>query len=289
MVSTAHASEPEDDDIAVDYHTKTGRPVRRVRKSDSPFVDSAVAITDVESEADSDDLAPLVRRRKRKRSPSPALPEIYDQTEVSSPPTPTRSHESPVQITLSNVTINVPAGHTGPLLLQIDLKSTTLAPASTMPPAIETETKTQKSPSKDAVDPIRRSAGFLDLPAELRNSIYELIFVSDGKLNFANPTNFGRSAALLRTCKQVHLEARDILYSGNEFYFNRRCSRFGSYWESEWSEIGFKVCTSSRYQVLSTAKHTSGIFTDTVAAHPPLLEDDRTHQSKPHPPLELPV
>jgi len=145
----------------------------------------------------------------------------------------------PVHVTLNNVTITVPKGHQGPILLQIDpaTLATTIAPQQTPRVAPQPATKRART---TAPAPAKR-AGFLDLPAELRNEIYREVFVADSRLDFAKPTQLSRGAAFLRTCRQVHEEARSILYSENEFFFSRRTSRFGSFWQEEWRELGFRA------------------------------------------------
>ena len=52
--------------------------------------------------------------------------------------------------------------------------------------------------------------------------------------------NFQRSSAFLRTCRQVYDEGRSILYSENEFFFQRQSRRCGSIWAADWGELGFK-------------------------------------------------
>jgi len=56
-----------------------------------------------------------------------------------------------------------------------------------------------------------------------------------------NPApRLSRTAALLRTCRQVHEEARGILYGENAFHFERTDKTRGHYWDEEWKEIGYK-------------------------------------------------
>lgn len=72
--------------------------------------------------------------------------------------------------------------------------------------------------------------GFLDLPAEMRNMIYEHLLVV-GKVfyesNRVRTRGFGRSQlAILRTCKQIHEEAKSLYLSKNLFYLP---GNFGNY------------------------------------------------------------
>jgi len=245
------------------YNRRTGRPVRKAQKADSPFVDSAVAITDEES-SDVEEATPVhAKSRKRKRSPSPPL-----QDENPFPDSPSKSDDEDaidfpgaqadahlqshtsstgmMQMTLQNVTINVPSGHQGPIVLHLQanlftantLLSSTPAPPSEVPSL--TPAPGRRGKKTKPAERLRPGAGFLDLPAELRNEIYRLVFVADLRLNFANPINFNRGAALLRTCRQCHQEGRGILYGENTFFFSRRTSRWGSFWENEWRELGFR-------------------------------------------------
>lgn len=262
------SSELGDGDFAMDFHPRTGRPIRRSQKADSPFVDSAIAVTDEES-SDDESIIAVSRHpsKKRKRSPSPPLSDDdYDFSSPSEsrceseggamPPRPQSMPEmslhapTPVtcqgtQIVIKDLMVNVPLGHTGPIVLH-------LTPGlGGMPPPIgpphpssvpigftRPQTSTPQPPPRSQPS---RKTGFLDLPAELRNEIYRLTFVAKGRFALSRPTNFSRSAAFLRTCRQVHQEASGILYGENEFFFSRRSDRHGSFWQAEWSELGFKV------------------------------------------------
>jgi len=71
--------------------------------------------------------------------------------------------------------------------------------------------------------------------------VYRLAFVSPARFDFGAPNkHFQRSSAFLRTCKQVYDEGRSILYSENEFFFQRQSRRCGSIWAADWGELGFK-------------------------------------------------
>ncbi|KAK4548883.1 hypothetical protein LTR36_008656 [Oleoguttula mirabilis] len=251
----ALSSELGDSDFAINYNSRTGRPIRNARKADSPFVDSAVAISDEESSDDEAVQALASRSRKRQRSPSPPLSDIdsdletlsadgesdHDAIEVRPRSGLVATATSGVQITLKDIVINVPPGHVGPIVLHLTPEMTAQPPVMPVKTAANGKVpKERKRPSKKQCHSTEKHAGFLDLPAELRNEIYRLVFVGEGRLKFANPTTFGRSAAFLRTCSQVHEEGRSILYAENDFYFARRMSRYGSFWEDEWKELGFR-------------------------------------------------
>ena len=246
--------EPGDSDLAVTYNARTGRPVRKIRRvtAGSPFVDSAIAVSDEDGDDSDSDIAPLARARKRKRSPSPPVSVVSeldkeldkivsdsfasDETHVMN-----HSAQSVIQLIIKDVTINISPGHTGPVLLQVDIPSQLADSLSTTQTQTTTSSQVSTAAIPETEQAQQRYAGFLDLPAELRNEIYRLRFVTEDVFNFDSPSNFTRSAAFLRTCKQVHSEARSILYSENHFLFVRKTRRHGSYWEREWNEVGFKA------------------------------------------------
>ncbi|KAK4611928.1 hypothetical protein CLAFUW4_13197 [Fulvia fulva] len=84
---------------------------------------------------------------------------------------------------------------------------------------------TSSTASSTHVSAMKMKKTFLDLPAEIRNSIYILaltlphhikVLVSPG----IKPWRFGQGGQLRRTCRQVHAEARAVLYGGNRFEFS---------------------------------------------------------------------
>lgn len=275
MPKPARLAEPKPDQPqpAVSYNSKTGRPIRRsAGKTASPFVDSAVAI----SEDDSDHSDPeqdvttddegivVVKSRKRKRSPSPPMSEASmsdsegdamlsdygnaatlrhrpaQSIETMVPTTPM----APIQLTL-----NVPAGAERQVVLNIDLNSyinqhlAVQTNTNNLLPSPKRAKTTGRYSKASSTSPSTRPtrAGFLDLPAELRNEVYRLAFVSPARFDFGVPNkNFQRSSAFLRTCRQVYDEGRSILYSENEFFFQRQSRRCGSIWAADWGELGFK-------------------------------------------------
>ena len=80
----------------------------------------------------------------------------------------------------------------------------------------------------------------MSLAAEIRNMIYELVLVTDTPIDLARATNFRRSAAILRTCKAVYDEARQILYGRNSFRLERQFRSRARYYQPEWTEVGWK-------------------------------------------------
>ncbi|KXT13967.1 hypothetical protein AC579_4193 [Pseudocercospora musae] len=239
-----------------------GRAIRKCRFSktprDSPFEHSAVAISDDDDdfdEQDIDDSIHVASTRKRKRSPSPAAPSwLSDGGGVDSlsdsslshdddiprppPPPPPPPPPSASAGTTIHLIINVPPGHQGPLTINLHPNDFAPPVRSAPTPLSKPDTLAQATLAT-TLSKTSTYAGFLDLPAELRNDIYRTIFVTTRSVNFAQADNFSRSAALLRTCRQVHEEGRSILYSENTFAIERRTQRYGSFWESEWRELAF--------------------------------------------------
>lgn len=83
-------------------------------------------------------------------------------------------------------------------------------------------------------------ASFLELEPELRNRIYRDVLKTDHVVKFNPKPRLARTAALLRTCHQIHEEARGILYGENAFHFDRTEKSRGQYWDEEWKEVGYK-------------------------------------------------
>ncbi|KAI5364000.1 hypothetical protein Slin15195_G096550 [Septoria linicola] len=228
-----------------------GRAVRKCRtqQRDSPFEDSAVAISDDESDYQEEtigDVISVAPSKKRRRSPSPLARLPSDDVANVSDSSMSDAEDEPAitqaGATTIHLTVNIPPGHQGPITLNLD------------PRKFNTTQSTFSSPSKPdrlaqttlnrlnarSISKSSKYAGFLDLPAELRNDIYRLVFVTERPtINFAQPDNFSRSAALLRTCRQVYEEGRSILYTENAFAVERRTQRYGSFWENEWRELGY--------------------------------------------------
>jgi hypothetical protein len=258
---------------AVSYNSKTGRPIRHsAGKTASPFVDSAVAISEDDSELSDpeqdvttdDEGIVVVKSRKRKRSPSPPMSEVsMSDSEGEAMLSdygnaaalrnrPTQSIEPMAPMAPIQLTLNVPAGAERQIVLNIDLNSylnqrSTIEPNAALSQSSPKRTKTTGHSSKaSSTSPSSRTpsrptrAGFLDLPAELRNEVYRLAFVAPARFDFGAPNkHFQRSSAFLRTCRQVYDEGR-ILYSENEFFFQRQSRRCGSIWAADWGELGFK-------------------------------------------------
>ncbi|KAG9947558.1 hypothetical protein KCU85_g5650, partial [Aureobasidium melanogenum] len=158
-------------------------------------------------------------------------------------------HRDPLPMTL---TVEVPPGHEGPLVVDLDIKSL-LAQAQSLTRPLSASlsprsnscadsgySSTSSVTSEISKPSTTSKRSFLDLPAEIRNQIYRLAFVSDENLDFAYPNNFSRSSSLLQTCRQIHEEGRSILYSENTFYFQRRKKEQAVRWSTDVYEIGYK-------------------------------------------------
>jgi hypothetical protein len=64
--------------------------------------------------------------------------------------------------------------------------------------------------------------------------------VKDTPVEISRPKSFARSAALLRTCRQIYDEGRGILYSENSFHFDRDRNNRRKRWDSTSKEVGYK-------------------------------------------------
>ncbi|KAL2211079.1 hypothetical protein CC79DRAFT_1331447 [Sarocladium strictum] len=62
-------------------------------------------------------------------------------------------------------------------------------------------------------------ASFLQLPSELRNTIYELLLLHLEPIDPVYPDPLGLTTGLFRVCKAIHHEATSLLYSRNRFDF----------------------------------------------------------------------
>lgn len=223
----------------IKFNTKTGRPIRANagRKSLNPgYMDTTevVGLLSDEESAEEDaweDEEVLSAKKKlkhrltlkRKRSPSPPPPILspahsdFDFLRGGSPDFSINSpaDQKSISPTLPpiHLTINIPPGFEGPLRIELD-------PSKLVQPAGQRVSYVRPGfmPKSNSA---KKWKGFLDIPAELRNEIYRHVLVKKSKVSFAHPANFPRTAALLRTCRQVYEEARGILYSENEFRFER--------------------------------------------------------------------
>lgn len=98
-----------------------------------------------------------------------------------------------------HLTVNIPLNHSGPITLNLDPKAFISASLDKRSRSTLARLSACSKSTKS------KFAGFLDLPAELKNLIYRDVFVADRPLRFGRPVSFSRTSALLRTCKQVHV------------------------------------------------------------------------------------
>ncbi|EME81475.1 uncharacterized protein MYCFIDRAFT_208361 [Pseudocercospora fijiensis CIRAD86] len=230
--------------------TSTAVPKAGQFANAAAFADIAISDDDDDFEEEEiDDCIHIAPTRKRKRSPSPPAPlpsrhlESFSDSSLSDDDTP-QTPLPPSAGTTIHLTINVPPNHQGPLTINLDPNNFARLPRAPTAPSKRDELAqaTWARLNARSASKTNRYAGFLDLPAELRNDIYRTVFVTARSVNFAQADNFSRSAALLRTSRHsAHIShaLRSILYSENSFAIERRTQRYGSFWESEWREVGF--------------------------------------------------
>lgn len=257
-----------DGDLTTRYNSRTGRPIRDSagRKSlDPSYLDTIDVIDDddlqAESASEEEDHPKKKKKPKRKRTPSPPLPDVdplplFPDDVPSREPTPPMDDEDNQSI---NLTFHVPRGFTGPFVVKLDRallsgeqsrKRQRLASVDTDASASSVESNINVAPrnrslfqggkpkSSTRSVPVKKT--FVKLPPEIRNQIYRLVFVTKENIDFGRPVNFSRSAALLRTCRQVYYEGRSILYSENKFAFSRNARSRAPYWTSQEKEIGYQ-------------------------------------------------
>ncbi|KAI9805241.1 MAG: hypothetical protein M1833_005694 [Piccolia ochrophora] len=82
--------------------------------------------------------------------------------------------------------------------------------------------------------------GFMSLPPELRNTVYQLVFIRKDPLDFKDRYNLCLSGGFLSTCKQVEREGTTVLYGENTFYFQRIHAQRGRFFDRVWKEIGYE-------------------------------------------------
>jgi hypothetical protein len=67
-----------------------------------------------------------------------------------------------------------------------------------------------------------------------------MVFIDDDPFDFLKPSNFRKSAAMLRTCKLVASEAPSVLYGENKFVFQRNRNTRSPFWDPILKEVGYK-------------------------------------------------
>lgn len=110
------------------------------------------------------------------------------------------------------------------------------------PTLLESQTPQERTKTPETFADMRadaRYACFLELEPDLRNRIYRSLLVKDEVVKFNPAPNLSRTAAILRTNKQVHRETSGILYGENAFHLDRTEKPRGSLY-TPWKEVGYK-------------------------------------------------
>jgi hypothetical protein len=186
-------------------------------------------LDELASEDEDGDIVKAPRPKKRKRSPSPDLPPVGPVLYNEEPDMPSDSEDMHGNATVLN--INIPMGYHGRLTVIIDQSSLNKSAQIMIPPQAETQA---------IAPPPKSTKSFTSLPPELRNHVYDLLFVAENSLALISPNNFCRSAQFLRTCKMVHSEGCGVLYGKNRFVFDRNRHQQGPFWEPQRKEIGYQ-------------------------------------------------
>ncbi|KAJ9611967.1 hypothetical protein H2200_003562 [Cladophialophora chaetospira] len=108
--------------------------------------------------------------------------------------------------------------------------------------------------------------GFLDLPSELREKIYKLVFIVGKPVDFTANQNRCLSAQFLKTCKTVYKEGTAVLYGENSFHFSRETRVKGKYHHQVWREVAYKGVRKFLEEIhpsnVKLLQHVSFTFTD---------------------------
>lgn len=243
-----------DDDVSDRVNPKTGRPQRKSagRKSLAQgYVDPRIVIDSGNISSSDDDNVegarskPWAPRRRPKSPPPPPLSESDDDDLV----TDTKA-QSCSDFGDFTITVNMAPGHSGPVVIKLPLDSIrqslaasediTICRKRPAPATDEDNVPSKVSSKRRKTQKPCQTVGFMSLAAEIRNMIYKLVLVTDTPIDLSHATNFRRSAAILRTCKAVYDEARQILYGRNSFRLERQFRPRARYYQSEWIEVGWK-------------------------------------------------
>ena len=87
---------------------------------------------------------------------------------------------------------------------------------------------------------------FLNLPLEIRSSIYDLLLVAPNGIMTCSHKDFNPHPQILRVCRQIHTEASPILYGKNQFHLvvqNLRAIHSGRH---GWTNCGARNINSIR-------------------------------------------
>ncbi|KAI9653049.1 MAG: hypothetical protein M1831_006256 [Alyxoria varia] len=180
---------------------------------------------------------------------------ISPEPEQAPHPAPTRA-ANPSELSLY---VNVPPNHQGPVHVKLDLESlrqwqTQVSPsiptmssatsvtshgATTSEPLSHTN-KSTISPA-EALPQDETRIGFMSLPGEVRNMIYDLAFrTPHNEIILIRPETFPKAGGLLGSCRQINTEAAPYLYSTKKFKFDRQNHTRATYKQRQWTEVGYR-------------------------------------------------
>ena len=266
------------------------------------YVDSRVLeeedfVPSSEGESDDDETSSSRRadktRRKRKRSPSPPSPhldpiEYRPQLEELTDDEMSRavSRRAPKQPSIT-LRFDVPLGYHGPLLVKLPSNLLKLEDDTSRTMRQSKKHRLEPAPA-DAVQ--ERHKGFTDLPPELRNKIYRLVFKRDDSFQIPACKPWGdrslcQSGQFLSTCKMVHNEGCSILYGENSFAFERHEDTRSHFYEHEAKEVGYQDALRFLQMIgaenLQYLRELKIIFTDARPSNTPLLHtiEDRRYMT----------
>ncbi len=99
--------------------------------------------------------------------------------------------------------------------------------------------ESEQLPAETTFQPRKAKPGFLSLPLLVRRKIYRFLMVTGRNIKVQSPFRVRSSSALLRTCRQIHKEAANVLYGQNTFVIERERRTVGEWWDSVWTEVGY--------------------------------------------------
>ena len=141
-----------------------------------------------------------------------------------------------------SLTFNVPKGHNGPFVVNLNLADLVENNAQVSIPPFKKRRLEPSSPKRKAPRTPKgklRPFVFTNLPEDIRNMVYRQLFIGKKTLDFNHP-DFSLSAQFLRTCRVVFSEGTAILYGKNRFVLKRDYSVGGPIWSKPWYEMGFR-------------------------------------------------
>ncbi|KAL9125466.1 MAG: hypothetical protein Q9217_005331 [Psora testacea] len=101
-------------------------------------------------------------------------------------------------------------------------------------PRTHPNTRIDLNPQYDA-----NKAGFMSLPAEIRLSIYKLVFINESCIDFGRRRNFAHSSHFLRANRTVNNEGTSVLYGQNKFILHPSKDKAGL-WDEHWGWLGYR-------------------------------------------------